>query len=92
CRFRDLPAGRADEEEMAEQPWSAVAENDVFPAEFCRFLGLQGELRAEFIRRHADLFEASTWREVQGQHRAGEMLFITPYDESRRLRPGTPSA
>jgi len=36
--------------------------------------------------------EADAWRTVQAQHRAGVMLFITPYEESRRLRRGTPSA
>ena len=90
CDFRDLPAGRSEDEELAEQPWRSVAENDVFPAEFAHFLGLQGGPREVFLREHADLFETATWRTVQAQHRAGVMLFITPYEESRRLRPGTP--
>ncbi len=92
CNFRDLPARRSDDEELADQPWHSVAENDVFPAEFAHFLGLQGRLRTVFLREHADLFEAGTWRRVQEQQRAGTMLFITPYEETRRLRPGTPSA
>jgi len=92
CNFRDLSAGRCEDEELADQPWQSVAENDVFPAEFAHFLGLQGRPREVFLCEHADLFEAGAWRTVQAQHRAGVMLFITPYEESRRLRPGTPSA
>jgi isocitrate dehydrogenase kinase/phosphatase len=92
CRIRDMPAGRSMDEELADQPWGAVGENDVFPEEFARFLGLHGPLRDVFLQEHADLLESGAWRAIQARHRAGEMLFITPYAESRRLRPGTPSA
>jgi isocitrate dehydrogenase kinase/phosphatase len=87
CDFRDLPARRSAEEELADQPWQAVGENDVFPAEWVRFLGLQGDLREAFIRQHADLFDPAIWRRMQARLNAGELVFVTPYEQSRRLRP-----
>jgi isocitrate dehydrogenase kinase/phosphatase len=86
CNFRDLPVGRSDEEELADQPWQAVGENDVFPAEWVRFLGLQGGLREAFMRQHSDLFDPAIWRQIQARLNAGELVFIIPYEQSRRLR------
>ena len=37
-------AARRDDE-LAAEPWFYVGENDVFPEEFIRFLGLRGRLR-----------------------------------------------
>ncbi len=92
CNFRELPASHHDEEELAGEPWGAVGENDVFPAEFTRFLALHGPLRDVFMAQHRDLLEPSTWRDVQSRLRHGQLVFITPYDEGRRLRPGTANA
>jgi isocitrate dehydrogenase kinase/phosphatase len=92
CNFRDLPAAHYDDEELADQLWGAVGENDVFPAEFTRFVGLSGPLRDVFWAQHGDLFEVNTWRDVQARLRAGQLVFITPYDESRRLRPEAANA
>ncbi|HEX6944975.1 MAG TPA: bifunctional isocitrate dehydrogenase kinase/phosphatase, partial [Casimicrobiaceae bacterium] len=40
CRFRSIPKPRDDEDEWASEPTYYVGENDVFPEEFLRFLGL----------------------------------------------------
>jgi isocitrate dehydrogenase kinase/phosphatase len=60
----------------------------VFPQEFATFLGLQGKLRAAFVERHADLFDAASWREWQRRVTEGEMMDLFPYDESVRLAAG----
>lgn len=31
CNFRAMPAARTYEDELSDQPWFAVAENDIFP-------------------------------------------------------------
>lgn len=87
CNFRRMPPPRTVEEEMAPEPWFSVAENDVFPEEFRRFLGLTDGLRETFVSHHAELFTAEFWREHQARHRAGEIAEVYPYPATRRLRP-----
>ncbi|MCP3979772.1 MAG: bifunctional isocitrate dehydrogenase kinase/phosphatase [bacterium] len=85
CRFRKLPPARNPEDEMAAEPWYSVAENDVFPEEFPRFLGLTPDLRRVFDEHHADLFTAEFWCDLQRRHAEGEILDVLPYPQSRRL-------
>ena len=79
CRFRDLPAARDDDDEMRAEPWFYVGPEDVFPAQFLEFLGLRGELRAEFLRYHAALLDADYWRRLKSAHAAEEHLEVVPY-------------
>jgi isocitrate dehydrogenase kinase/phosphatase len=79
CRFRDLPAARDDDDELRAEPWFYVGPDDVFPAQFLEFLGLRGELRAEFLQYHAALLDADYWRRLKAAHAAEEHLEIVPY-------------
>jgi isocitrate dehydrogenase kinase/phosphatase len=88
CVFRALPVSSSYEDEMSAEPWFSVGPHDVFPQEFATFLGLQGKLRAAFVERHADLFDAASWREWQRRVTEGEMMDLFPYDESVRLAAG----
>lgn len=85
CNFRDLPQATTYEEEMSAEPWFSVRDNDIFPEEFPRFLGLPESARTALFERHADLFTADFWRSVQQKLRAGEILEVFPYTEERRL-------
>jgi isocitrate dehydrogenase kinase/phosphatase len=85
CNIRRLPQARDDEEELASGAWFYVAENDVFPEEFERFMRLPGALGEAFVREHADLFTVEFWRELQERQRAGELLEFFPYPEWRRF-------
>lgn len=78
-RFRKIPASAHYEDELSDQPWFSVAENDVFPEEFVHFIGLSGRLRDAFLRHHADLFDPAYWQEMQAKIRAGELIHIFPY-------------
>ena len=91
CRFRTLPPPRTPDEDLDAEPWFTAAENDIFPEEFRRFLGLTGALRETFERHHSDLFTVTYWRGLQERHRRGELVDVFPYPASRRLRsmPGT---
>jgi len=82
-RFRDLPAG-ADEPEAGE-PHFYVGDDDVFPEEFERFLGLRGRLRDVFLNAHGELLAPRFWRQMQERIRAGEFPDFFPYPSSRRL-------
>ncbi|MEX2625108.1 MAG: bifunctional isocitrate dehydrogenase kinase/phosphatase [Acidimicrobiia bacterium] len=85
CVFRDLPQAENLEDEMAAEPWFALGPDDVFPEEFARFLGVEGELRETFLAHHGDLFTAAWWRQVQERVAAGEMIDIFPYQPEQRL-------
>jgi isocitrate dehydrogenase kinase/phosphatase len=89
CRFRRFPPARTPEDELSDEPWFSVRENDVFPEEFRRFLGLPAPLARCFVEHHADLFDADFWRGLQARHAAGEILDVFPYSADRRLRPPT---
>jgi isocitrate dehydrogenase kinase/phosphatase len=85
CNFRVLPPSRTYEEEISAEPWFSVRENDIFPEEFERFLGLQGDMRDVFLEHHADLFNPHFWQQHQARLQAGEAIHIFPYDRSKRL-------
>ena len=85
CDFRELPAPTSYEEELAAEPWFSVHENDIFPEEFPRFLGLRPDLLEILVDYHGDLFHAVAWRRVQTALRAGNILDIFPYSADKRL-------
>ena len=86
CRFRKLPPAYGYENEMASEPWFYVDENDVFPEEFQKFLGLRPPLRDVFCEHHNDLFEVSFWQQAQQMIQAGELPHIYPYTRDCRLK------
>ncbi len=86
CVFRHLPQASTPEEEMAAEPWFAVGPDDVFPEEFERFLGVEGELLASFLDHHAELLTAAWWQAVQKRVAAGEMIDVFPYQSQQRLQ------
>jgi isocitrate dehydrogenase kinase/phosphatase len=62
-----------------------VGENDIFPEELRRFLGLQGALRDSFMLAHDELVDVRFLHAIQARLRAGEVLDIFPYPQSERL-------
>lgn len=85
CNFRQMPAARDYDDEVADQPWFAVAENDIFPEEFRRFLWFPEPLRQVFAEHHGGLFTADYWQELQRRTRAGELIDFYPYDQEQRF-------
>ncbi len=86
--FREIPEPRDETEAMSDAPWFSVGDNDVFPEEHQRFLGLKPDLRAALCDRHGDLFEVEPWKAIQKRIIAGELMEIFPYGDEARL-PGT---
>jgi len=86
CKFRKLPPAYQYENEMASEPWFYVDDNDVFPEEFQKFLGLRAPLRDVFCEHHNDLFEVSFWQQAQQMIQAGELPHIYPYARNCRLK------
>lgn len=88
CNFRHLPPPRFDGQELENEPWFTVRENDIFPEEFARFLGLREPLKGRFLETHPELFSVEFWRGLQESHRRGEVLDVFPYPPTLRLARG----
>jgi isocitrate dehydrogenase kinase/phosphatase len=85
CVFRAIPESPSYDDELADQPWFRVGDNDVFPEEFVRFMFFPGELRDLMRAAHGELFEVAWWRGVQDRIRAGEVLDFYPYPTELRF-------
>jgi isocitrate dehydrogenase kinase/phosphatase len=83
CRFRDVPEATTDEDEMRAESWFYVADNDVFPETFLKFLGFEGRLREVFLEKHGEILEAAWWRGLQERLAAGEVVEVLPYNPHR---------
>jgi isocitrate dehydrogenase kinase/phosphatase len=88
CRFRDLPEARNDEDEMRGEAWFYVADNDVFPETFIRFLAFDDGQRAAFMHAHGEILTAAFWRGVQARLSDGDVLDVVPY-HAKRVRVGS---
>ena len=86
CNFRRLPPPSVYEDEMADEPWFYVDENDVFPEDLQNFIELSGSLRKEFLKHHSDLFQVEFWQQTQDKIRAGELPHIFPYSDHCRIK------
>jgi isocitrate dehydrogenase kinase/phosphatase len=83
CNFRDLPQPASPEDEMRGEAWFYVADNDVFPETFIRFLAFGDAEREALLRFHAEILSARFWRELQQRLRGGEVIEVLPYHPHR---------
>ncbi len=79
CNFREIPEANDYGDEMLADTWYYVGKNDIFPEEFIRFLSMNENLKAEFMKHHQDLLTAEYWRGVQNKHKKGEVSLVVPY-------------
>ncbi len=88
CNFRVIPEPINEYQEMSGELWYTVEPNDVFPEEFRLFFSGNPVARKAFEAKHADLYDASYWQEIQENIRAGIIMDVFPYRRRRRfLRP-----
>jgi isocitrate dehydrogenase kinase/phosphatase len=83
CRFRDMPQAANPEDEMRDEAWFYVADNDIFPETFIRFLSFDDAQREAFLRMHGEVLTADFWRHVQHRLTEGEVLEVVPYHPHR---------
>ena len=83
CRFRELPVAQNDEDEMRAEAWFYVADNDVFPETFLRFLSFNDEQREAFCKVHDEVLTAEFWRGIQRRVQANELMEVLPYHPHR---------
>lgn len=84
--FRNIPAPRFPEDEMAAEPWYSIGQFDVFPEEFSTFLLTNQRIRKLFMQNHKELFEADYWRKLQSNINAGQYEDVYPYSELERFK------
>ncbi len=85
CRFRRIPEARDFSDIYSSEPWYSIEENDVFPEEFRRFMGLRKPHMDLLERAHPELFDAEWWADVQARISSGQALDVPPYNEQARL-------
>ena len=85
CNFRDIPAPRNEEDEMASEPWYSVGKNDVFPEQFGVFLLGNPKVREVFMKYHADLLTADYWRQRKARIEEGQVEDVFPYPQEIRF-------
>jgi len=83
CRFRELPAATNLEDEMRAEPWFHVADNDIFPETFIRFLAFDEPQREAFLRVHGEILHPAFWRSVQQRLLDGKIIEVVPYNPRR---------
>jgi isocitrate dehydrogenase kinase/phosphatase len=92
CNFRDIPAPRNEEDEMASEPWYHVAKNDVFPEQFSVFLLGNPRVREYFMKHHSDLLTADYWQQRKTRIQEGQVEDIFPYPQEIRFVNQAPVA
>jgi len=85
CNFRDVPAARDEDDEMAAEPWYPVGRHDIFPAQFERFLLADPRIRSHFLRHHAELLTRAWWQSHKERILAGEVEDVFPYPQHIRF-------
>ena len=83
CHFRDMPEATNMEDEMRGETWFYVADNDVFPETFIRFLAFTDLQREALLKMHGEVLTAQFWRNVQARLKEGEVLEVLPYHPHR---------
>lgn len=87
--FMYTPVPKDDFEEMSDiSEWAVINSNDVLVDgawAFWRFT-MPGKYVEVLKEIHPELFSVSYWEGIQSAHRSGEVLDLTPYSPTRRLR------
>ncbi|MBI1892107.1 MAG: bifunctional isocitrate dehydrogenase kinase/phosphatase [Burkholderiales bacterium] len=85
CNFRKIPEARNEEEEMASEPWYAIAKNDVFPEQLGTFLLGNPKVRQYFMKYHADLLTPEYWQAKKERIMQGYVEDVFPYPQELRF-------
>lgn len=83
--FRNIPAPRYPEDELAAEPWYSVGPRDVFPEELETFLFHTPELKRLFRELHGDLFDVEYWQGLQQRIRDHQVVDVFPYRRKKRF-------
>ncbi|WP_246120799.1 bifunctional isocitrate dehydrogenase kinase/phosphatase [Chitinolyticbacter meiyuanensis] len=86
CSFRRIPPPLAPEYELSGEAWYTGHKNEVYPEEFATFLLARPDIRAAFMRHHADLLTPEFWQRAKANIEAGIAEDFHPYPQQLRYR------
>ena len=84
--FRNIPAPRYPEDELASEPWYSIAPQDVFPEEFRYFLCTDPRIRHVLENLHGDIFKTDYWQRLQQRILSGHVEDVYAYRQKQRLK------
>ena len=84
-RIRAIPPARSPEEEMSDEPWFHIAEEDFFPEQFEHFVINHPKVREKFLIHHPDLLKPAYWKKVQNDIINGKRHDVFPYRQIHRF-------
>ena len=87
--FRALPPPRDDVDDMLDQPWFPVGEEDVFPEEFTTYLRSPPIVGEVFAEHHPEIATLDFWQSMKERNQVGDVPDFFPYPASLFLHPGT---
>jgi isocitrate dehydrogenase kinase/phosphatase len=86
CNFRRIPPPRDFDDEMSDQPWYSVEENDVFPESFAPYFFPYEKDMGIFKKHHAELMDPAWWNQVKKDIISGQQADIFSYPRKRRFK------
>jgi isocitrate dehydrogenase kinase/phosphatase len=86
--FREKPKPESYEQIYASSPWYDIADNDVFPEDFKKFMIGRKDVKDYFLEYHKNLFDPDHWKMIQNQIRTGSAIHAFSYPQKIRFRPG----
>ncbi len=85
CDFRRIPPPPSPEFEMSGETWFSGNKNEVYPEEFGDFLLARPDVRAAFIKYHADLLTPKFWQDCKVRIKQGMVEDFYPYPQALRF-------
>ena len=85
-KIRAVPKARSVEEEMADEAWFHIDENDFFPEQFAHFVVNHPRFEERFLAHHSELLEPAYWKKVQNDVLQNKRHDIFPYRQHKRFR------
>lgn len=86
--FREKPIPETFEQIYASSPWYDIAQNDVFPQDFKRFMIGRQDVKDHFFDFHSELFNPTQWKIIQAKINSGQGIHAFSYPQKIRFRPG----
>ncbi len=86
CRFRRIPPSRHFDDDMFDTPAYSIEQNDIFPEEIATVALTKPKHRQIFREEHADLLDASYWRDQQDRLSSKRMAYIRAYPRRNQIR------
>jgi isocitrate dehydrogenase kinase/phosphatase len=85
CRFRRIPPSSSIDDDMSDQPWFSIQDNDVFPETFGSFFFPDPQARKIFEQEHAELMDPKFWNRNREMILAGGLSDVFPYAAKKRF-------